>query len=101
MPTVKKLDNAVDTADGVLSHYQSSHHSMQWKIIGATAITSIVASLLIVWCLMPKPVLPLSNNQIKYLTSGMMMEFVWPKLSKKEQQHWQTLADQVEHPQNS
>jgi hypothetical protein len=51
----------------------------------------------LVWLLIPKPTFPLNNKQIKYLNSGMMMELFWPKLSKKEQQHWLELANQIEH----
>jgi hypothetical protein len=97
-PTVKKLREVAYDASDRLSHYQADHKLSSWKTIGMTAFSSIVVSLLIVWGLMPKPTLPLTGEQIKLLQSGQLMARVWPKLSKKEQQHWQALADHAGQP---
>jgi hypothetical protein len=64
----------------------------QWKVIGIGAFTTIVTCLLLVWLIIPKPTLPLTNSQIMNLHSGQLTNKVWPKLSKKEQQHWLDLA---------
>ena len=80
-----------------LMRYESEMKNTQWKIIGSTMLSAIVTSLLIVWLLMSTPTLPLTNAQMKDLRSGQLMHAVWPKLSKKEQQHWVTLADQATH----
>jgi hypothetical protein len=80
-----------------LTQYEGEIIATQWKVISISVFTTIVTCLLLVWLLIPKPTFPLNNKQIKYLNSGMMMELVWPKLSKKEQQHWLELANQIEH----
>jgi hypothetical protein len=81
-------------------HYQADVVANQWKIIGVTAVTTIITCLLLVWLLIPKPTLPLSNEQLKYLNSGVMMELVWPKLTEKEQTYWLKLANEVQYPKN-
>lgn len=39
---------------------------------------------MIVWLLMPKPTLPLTSNQLRYLVTGETFNEIWPKLSKEE-----------------
>jgi hypothetical protein len=97
----EQLAIVTQQAKNTLNHYQADVVANQWKIMGVTAVTTIITCLLLVWLLIPKPTLPLSNEQIKYLNSGIMMELVWPKLTKKEQQHWLELANEVKYPQNN
>jgi hypothetical protein len=55
-------------------------------VMGVSAFATIVTCLLLVWLIIPKPTLPLTSSQIMNLRSGQLTN--WPKLSKKEQQHW-------------
>jgi len=101
--SAQRLMQVTDVAERTLRHYQSEIIASQWKIILISVVTAITCSLLVVWLLvkilMPAPILPLSNKQIEYLNSGMMMEKVWPKLSKKEQEQWrELLAPQTTSP---
>ncbi len=93
----QQLTRVTQQAENTLNHYQADVITNQWKLIGITAITTIITCLLLVWLLIPKPTLPLSNEQITYLNSGIMMELVWPKLTKKEQDRWLKLADELQY----
>lgn len=93
----RQLAQASEKAECTLMRYENEMKNTQWKIIGSTIFTAIATSLLIVWLLMSTPTLPLTKAQLGDLRSGQLMHEVWPKLSKKEQQHWVTLADQVTH----
>jgi len=97
----QQLASATQQAENTLNHYQADVIANQWKMIGITAITTIITCLLLVWLLIPKPTLPLTNDQIKDLRSGQLMALVWPKLTKKEQAHWLKLADEVTHPESA
>jgi hypothetical protein len=90
-----QLTKVTEKAERTLTKYESELIANLWKIIGATVVSSIVASFLIVWLLIPRPTLPLTDNQIKDLRGGQLMDLVWPKLSKQEQQHWHQLADNL------
>lgn len=98
--TVRQLANATEKTEQTLRHYQSEVITTQWKVIGISVFTTIVTCLLLVWLLIPKPTLPLTDAQVKDLYSGQAMDAVWPQLSKQEQQHWLELANQAEHPEN-
>lgn len=98
--TVRQLANATEKTEQTLRHYQSEVITTQWKVIGISVFTTIVTCLLLVWLLIPKPTLPLTDAQVKDLYSGQAMDAVWPQLSKQEQQHWLALANQAEHPEN-
>ena len=93
----RQLAKVTEKTERTLAQYEHGIMTSQWKVIGISVSTTIVTCLLLVWLLIPNPTLPLSNEQINYLNSGSMMELVWPKLSKKEQQHWSELANQVQH----
>jgi hypothetical protein len=43
----------------------------------------------------PKPVLPLTHDQIGALNSGYVMRSVWLDLSEKEKKHWRALAEKL------
>ena len=96
IPTVKKLETAMDATSNHLQRYQSELRSKDLKMIGLTAVTTLLTSLLIVFFLMPKPVMPITDQQIEYLKFGESLRYVWPKLSKTEQEHIKKLA--VEMP---
>lgn len=97
--TARQLANTVEKVQQTLTAYQYEVVNTQWKIILSTMVTTLAASLLIFWLFMPKPVLPLTDKQIKDLRSGQLMSLVWPKLSQQERQHWLKLADEVQYPQ--
>ena len=93
----RQLATSSEKAEQILQHYQCEVVTTQWKVIGISVFTTMITCLLLVWLLIPKPTLPLRDEQIHYLENGMMMERVWPKLSQKEHQHWLVLANQVTH----
>jgi hypothetical protein len=93
----RQLGNITEQAERTLIRYEGEVMATQWKVIGTTVVSCILASVLIVWLLIPHPCVPLTDGQIKDLRSGQLMALVWPKLSKKEQQHWLELANQIEH----
>jgi len=90
--TVQQLADAVERAERVLHAQQKNIRTNQWKIITCTVLTTLAASLLLVWLLMPKPVLPLTPKQMTYLSNGQAMEVIWPTLSKKERAHFLKLV---------
>lgn len=97
--TTSQLSGAVEFARHTLSAYQRTTIATQWKVITVAAITTITTCVLVFRMLLPTPTLPLTSEQVQYLESGMMMEKVWPKLTKKEQGHLIKLANEVNHPQ--
>jgi hypothetical protein len=46
---------------------------------------SIVSSLLIVWLLIPKPIMPLSGDNMETYSAGIDIQALWPKLPRKTQ----------------
>lgn len=93
--TVKELQFSAKNAQSVLESYKREVISTQWKVICATVGATIATCSLLVWLVIPKPVIPLTDKQIEVLRSGQLMNLVWPKLSKKEQEHWLKLANEV------
>lgn len=85
--SARKIRESAIYAQNVFSEYKSSLNWSHWKLIAITALSSIVASLLIVWFLMPAPTTPLTNSQIMTYQHGQVFESFWPKLSK-HQQKW-------------
>ncbi len=97
----QSLKNSVERAQYTLDSYKNEVITTQWKVIITSTLTTVATCFLVFLFLMPKPILPLTSKQVNYLYSGQMMEMVWPKLSKKEQQHWATLRDQILHPEQN
>jgi hypothetical protein len=85
-PIVRKLREVVHDAEMSLSRYCSDSQLTKWKTIGITAFSSIAVSLMIAWLIMPRPMIPLTNDQIATYQSGVFFESVWPKLSTKQRQ---------------
>ncbi len=69
--------------------------------MGITIGTAIITSLFIVWLLIPKPTLPLTDEQIVDYQNGQLFSKVWTKLSKKEQKHLKELANNSGNLQNN
>ena len=99
--TTRQLSTTVEAAERTLNAYQNELVTIGWKVILTTMVTSVVTCLLLVWLLIPKATLPLTDQQLMFLNEGQLTATVWPKLSQKEQQRWQALADQTEHPQQT
>jgi hypothetical protein len=96
----RRLLDVTHRTEETLTRYQKETIMTGWKVIGAAIISTIAASLLIVWLLIPKPtyMLPLTDEQMRVLTSGRLLYMVWPKLSKQEQDHLLKLTNQAIHP---
>lgn len=82
--SARKIKDSALYAQNIFSECQSSLNWSHWKLIAITALSSIVASLLIVWLLMPKPTLPLTNKQIDTYQNGQVLESFWDKLSARQ-----------------
>lgn len=91
--TVKKLKQSVEQAQYVLNRYEKELVTSHWKVIAVSALVTVLTCLLLVRFLIPEPTLPLTNLQVQMLSNGLEMDKVWPKLSKEEQDHWQSLSD--------
>jgi hypothetical protein len=86
-PTINKLREATNDARRLLNVYYAEMSTTHWKIILAAVASSILTSLLIVWLLMPKPTLPLSDLQLTRYELGKTFSEVWGGLPK-EKQDW-------------
>ncbi len=91
--TASKLNQVVDHATVVLNAYRTEVQGNHWKIIAASFVTTIITSLIIVFLLIPKPSLPLTDDQLNTYNNGHFFSEFWPKLSKKEQKHLTDLAN--------
>lgn len=98
--TVRELHKIVVRTENLLSWYQSSLSISNLRVIVMIILSAFFTSILTVWFLAPKSTLPLTEKQIGFLNSGFMMDRVWPKLTKKEQDHWIALADTIQHNKN-
>lgn len=85
---ITKLEETVRTAQVRFTTYEREITMGQWKGLLMTIGTAIATSLLLVWLLLPKPTLPLSDAQITNLYQGQLVNIVWPKLSMKEQKYF-------------
>lgn len=93
-PTVRKLRDAVDESENVLSRYRSTLSFANWEMVAVSVAASVLASLLIVWWLVPKPTLPLTSQQARYLVTGESFNEIWPKLTKAEKERFKKLAEE-------
>lgn len=92
--SVDEIQFAAQEARRVLASYQTQVLGSHWKLILTTVFTTITTCFLIVWLLIPRPTLPLTKIQLKELSVGQALHTLWPKLSKKEQDHLTVLIDQ-------
>ncbi len=99
--TVNKLSTVVSHATTVLNAYRSEVQYNHWKIIGVSFITTIITSLLIVFFLIPKSTLQLTDTQMQTYQNGQLLSKVWSKLSKKERSHLNDLANAPNATQNT
>jgi hypothetical protein len=90
------LNKSAKEAKETLKRYEQELFYSHWVTIGFSFITTIATCLLLVYFLIPRPTLPLTDPQVRDLRGGEIMKLVWPKLSKKEQEHWKELAEKVQ-----
>lgn len=70
--SVLQIRDSARQAGSLFSEYQSTLNWSHWKVIAITSLTSIVACLLVVLWLMPKPMLPLEDAQIMTYNNGVV-----------------------------
>ncbi len=106
--TITDLNHAVDKAGNRLEKPIGAYNAVvSWQFCKTTVVAtfaSVVASaimLMIMFKAMPEPVLPITDQQIEYLKLGESMRYVWPKLSKQEQENIKKLAADVHKAQIS
>lgn len=85
--SAQKIKDSAQHAKNIFSEYQSSLNWSHWKLIALTVLSSIVTSLLIVFWVMPKPTLPLTDTQIATYQHGLMLNSFWDKLTAR-QKNW-------------
>ncbi len=79
---IANLQQAASEATITLKRYQSEVRLTQWKIIGASIVASVFASVLILFFLMPKPTLPLTDLQLQRYQLGNAFYDLWETLPK-------------------
>jgi hypothetical protein len=79
---IKELSYVTEKTANTLAQYKAEIITTPWKVISATVLTTMMTSLLLVWMLIPKPTLPLTNEQLKFLNDGIIKALIWSKLSK-------------------
>lgn len=97
---------AANDARRLLNVYYAEMSTTHWKIILASVASSILTSLLIVWLLMPKPTLPLSELQLARYELGKTFSDVFNGLPKEKQEWFLNKANDkkktnLNHPKNS
>jgi hypothetical protein len=96
-----ELKKRINQANEMLEKHQENEKNSLLITIALMVGTAIVSSLLIVWLLMPKPTLPLTDDQLTTYYNGEFYNEFWPKLSKKEQQHLTALASKPDNTENN
>lgn len=96
-----ELQKRINKANEMLEKHQENEKNSLLITIALMIGASIASSLLIVWLLMPKPTLPLTDDQMGVYHDGQFLNDFWPKLSKKEQQHLTNLANKPDIPQST
>lgn len=94
--TVQRLEKATQKAEQVLNQFKENEEVSGLVALALTVGTTIAASLLIVWLLIPKPISvnALSDKQLSYIEGGMAVENIWPYLSSKEKKHLKELSNE-------
>jgi hypothetical protein len=75
--------------------YRNEKSKFSWKIVVSAIMSGILSSLLVTWILMPKPTLPLTAEEIRYLQQGQMLVQMWPKLTKQEKDRLKAVSFEV------
>ena len=85
VPFVKKLERASEQTQQALESARVFAHHRFWREFWMTVGCSVFSSLFIVWLLMPKPVLPLNEDQMAIYQWGTRFHTLYQNLSKKDQ----------------
>lgn len=86
------LERGVEKAtDKLKEYYYQEKFSKLWYA-AICYVMPILVSLLLVWIMMPKPTLPLTDQQLNTYQEGQFLHQFWSKLSKKEQDRLTNLA---------
>ncbi len=100
--TVNDLNYAVDKAknrlDDAISAYNQEISGQFWRTAMVATLASVVSGalmLLILFKVMPKPVLPISDQQLEYLHTGQSLSVIWPRLTKPEKDRLRKLVVDV------
>ena len=83
--TVKKLEEEIEEICRAVRVHRQEMQGSQLKTFLVMMCASIVSSLLIVWLLIPKPIMPLSSQDMNTYLQGLDIQGLWPKLSRKTQ----------------
>lgn len=84
---IANLREASNESATTFIRYQSEFRLAQWKIILASIVASVFVSLLALFFLVPKPILPLTDLQLKRYELGNTFFEAWKTLPK-EKQDW-------------
>jgi hypothetical protein len=97
--TITDLNYAIDKARNRLEEAVNAHNEIVtwqfWKTAMIATLASVVASaimLTIAFKAMPRPILPISDQQLEYLHLGESLSAMWPKLTKTERERLKKLA---------
>jgi hypothetical protein len=83
--TAKDLNHMLKDFYQSLTAYKEEMQNSNLRTILITMGTAIVSSLLIVWLLIPKPIMPLSGDDMNIYLRGLNFGNLWPKLSRRTQ----------------
>ncbi len=92
-PVAQRLLVCLNEAERVLKNQQSYFHKKQTQTIVAVIFSTVLVSLAIVWLLIPRPTLPLTQDQIKEINIGYQIEKKWPSLSAHEKNQLKRLIN--------
>ncbi len=92
--STKNLLNAVDKATYQLHEHEKNENRNLMLFAGGLFIVPIVTCLLLVFFIMPKPLLALNGSELQTYQAGQLLENFWPKLTKREQNRLTDLSNQ-------
>jgi len=90
-----KMAQICQSMEAMLTDFRTEKKQSSWKIMAAVIIGSILSSLFSAWLMLPKPILPLTDDQINYLQTGQTLMQMWPKLTKKEKDRLKAVSNEV------
>jgi exonuclease VII large subunit len=94
--TVDQLEATVERARKAILTYEREVVSMHWKVIIGAVITTVLTCVFLVWLVIPKPAVPMTNDQVRVLTNGKLFDVIWPKLTEKEQERWHQILKKAQ-----
>ena len=83
--TVKKLEEEIEEICRAVRVHRQEMQGSQLKTFLIMMGASIVSSLLIVYFLIPKPIMPLSGDNMETYSEGIDIQALWPKLPRRTQ----------------